>query len=196
MALQSRSCLKDAKASFCYDKTMFDRDTYIVLELPEPIASMVRKIRAEQGDDFQVSMPTEITVVGSSGVGCIAQDQDPDELFKVIDEIAANTPPIIVSFDKVQRFPGTDIVVMKLTDDTLVRSLHQRFVDSGIKFQVTAFPYEPHCTLRSRTPLTDKEMEKLSKLKIEGSFTLRTLSVYTMPPPGRLLYTAELSRNK
>ena len=74
---------------------MFDRDTYIVLELPEPTASKIRKIRVEQGDEFQTSMPTEITIVGSSGVGCIAQDQDPDELFKVIDEIATSTPPII-----------------------------------------------------------------------------------------------------
>jgi len=175
---------------------MFDRDTYIVLELPEPIASTVHKIRAEQGDDFQASMPTEITIVGSSGVGCISQDQDPDELFKVIDEIAASTSPITVSFDKVHRFPGTDIVVMKLKDATLVRSLHQKFVESGIKFQDTNFAYEPHCTLRSKSPITDQEMEELSKLKIEGSFTLHTLSVYTMPPPGKLLYTAELTSNK
>ncbi len=175
---------------------MFNLDTYIVLELPEPMTSTVRQIRAEQRDDFQISMPTEITIVGSSGVGCIAQDQDPDELFKVIDEIAATTPPITVSFDKVHRFPGTDIVVMKLKDETLVRSLHQRFVESGVKFQNSNFPYMPHCTLRSKSPLTDQEMEELSKLKIEGDFTLRTLSVYTMPPPGKLIYTAELSSNK
>ncbi|TXG76743.1 2'-5' RNA ligase family protein [Patescibacteria group bacterium] len=187
---------KDAFASFCYHKAMFDRDTYIVLELPEPIATTVNRIRVEQGDEFQASMPTEITIVGSSGVGCIAQDQDSGELFKIVDEIAANTPPITVSFDKVHRFPGTDIVVMKLKDETLVRSLHQRFADSGIEFQDSNFPYMPHCTLRSISPLTDKEMIELSKLRIEGSFTLQTLSVYTMPPPGELLYTAQLSSIK
>jgi 2'-5' RNA ligase len=175
---------------------MFDRDTYIVLELPEPTASTIHDIRAKLGDDFQASMPTEITIVGSSGVGCIAQDQDPDELFKTIDEIAASTSPITVSFDKVYRFPGTDIVVIKLKDETLVRSLHQRFVESGVKFQDNDFAYMPHCTLKSKSPLTDREMEKLSKVKIEGDFTLRTLSVYTMPPPGKLIYTAELSSNK
>lgn len=67
---------------FWYDKAMFDRNTYIVLELPEPMSSTIHKIRAEQGDDFQASMPNEITVVGSSGVGPIAQDQDPEKLFK------------------------------------------------------------------------------------------------------------------
>lgn len=175
---------------------MFDRNTYIVLELPEPIASTVHKIRAEQGDDFQASMPTEITIVGSSGVGCIAQDQDPDELFRVIDEISASTPPITVSFDKTHRFPGTDIVVMKLKDETLIRSLHQKFAESGIKFQDINFAYEPHCTLRSKSPLTDQEMEELTKLKIEGSFSLQTISVYTMPPPGRLLHTVQLGSNK
>jgi 2'-5' RNA ligase len=141
-------------------------------------------------------MPDEITVVGSSGVGCIAQDQDPDELFKVIDEIAASTSPITVSFDKVHRFPGTDIVVMKLKDEALVHSLHQKFTDSGLKFQDSKFPYMPHCTLRSESPLKDEEMPKLSKLKIESSFTLSTLSVYTMPPPGRLIYTTQLGSNK
>lgn len=160
------------------------------------MASTIHKIRAEHGDDFQASMPTEITIVGSSGVGCIAQDQDPDELFKVIGEIADTTPPITVSFDKAHRFPGTDIVVMKLKDETLVRSLHQRFVESGVKFQDSNFPYMPHCTLRSKSPLTDREMGELSKLKIEGNFTLQTLSVYRMPPPGELIYTAELGSNK
>lgn len=175
---------------------MFDRNTYIVLDLPEPVASTIHRIRVEQGDDFQASMPTEITVVGSSGVGCIAQDQYPGGLFKVIDEIADTTPPITVSFDKTHRFPGTDIVVMKLKDETLVRSLHQRFVESGVKFRESDFPYMPHCTLRSKSPLTDREMEELSKLEIEGDFTLQTLSVYRMPPPGELLYTAQLSGNK
>ena len=175
---------------------MFDRNTYIVLELTKPMSSTIHKIRAEQGDDFQASMPNEITVAGSSGVGPIAQDQDPDELFKVIDEIAASTPPITVSFGKAHRFPGTDIVVMKLKDESLVSSLHQRFADSGIKFQDTDFAYEPHCTLRSKSPLTAEEMEELSRLKIEGSFTLQTLSVYAMPPPGKLLYTARLSSSK
>lgn len=175
---------------------MFDQDTYIVLELPEPIASTVHGIRVEQGDEFQASMPTEITIVGSSGVGCIAQDQDPNELFKIIDEIAASTPPITVSFDRSHRFPGTDIVVMKLEDETLLRSLHQRFVNSGVKFQNTNFPYMPHCTLRSKSPLTDEEMVQLSKLRIEGSFTLKKLSVYRMPPPGTLIYTTELSSSK
>jgi 2'-5' RNA ligase len=176
--------------------TMFDQNTYIVLELPEPTASTIHKIRAEQGDNFQASMPTEITVAGSSGVGPIAQDQDPAEFFKIIDKITASTPPISVSFDKAHRFPGTDIVVMKLKDDSILHALHQRFVDSGIKFQNNDFPYMPHCTLRSKSPLTDQEMEELSKLKIEGVFTLRTLSVYVMPPPGKLLHTAELNPNK
>ncbi len=174
---------------------MFDRNTYVVLELPEPISSMIHSIRAER-DDFQASMPNEITIVGSSGVGPIAHDQDPEEFFKAINEIAASTPPITVSFDKVHRFPGTDIVVMKLKDETLVRSLHQKFVESGIKFQDTNFAYEPHCTLRSKSPLTDQEMEELSKLKIEGDFILQTLSVYAMPPPGRLLHTVQLGSDK
>jgi 2'-5' RNA ligase len=171
---------------------MFDQNTYIVLDLPKQMASTLHKIRAELGDDFQASMPAEITVTGSSGVGPIAQDQDPNEFFKIINEIAADTPPITVSFDKVHRFPDTDIVVMKLEDETLVRALHQRFVDSGIKFQHSDFAYEPHCTLRSKSPLSDQEMEELSGLKVEGDFILQTLSVYAMPPPGKLLHTVQL----
>lgn len=175
---------------------MFDQNTYIVLDLPEPVSSTIHKIRAELGDDFQASMPNEITIVGSSGVGVIAKDQDPDEFFKIINEIATSTPPITVSFGKAHRFPGTDIVVMKLKDETLIRSLHQRFVDSGIKFQDTDFPYEPHCTLWSKSPLTDQKMEELSKLSVEGAFTLQALSVFAMPPPGKLLHTVQLSSDK
>jgi 2'-5' RNA ligase len=175
---------------------MFEQDTYIVLELPEPVASTIHRIRAEQGDEFQASMPEEITIVGSSGVGTIAKDQNPEELFTVIDKIAASTPPVTTSFDKAHRFPGTDIVVMKLKDETSIRALHQKFIESGIKFKNTDFAYEPHCTLRSKSPLTDREMKELSKLKIEGKFTLQNLSVYAMPPPGKLLYTVQLNSSK
>lgn len=172
---------------------MFERNTYIVLDLPEPINSIIHKIRIDQKDEYRASLPNEITLTGSNGVGPIAEDQSPEELFSMLNEIAKATKPITVQFDKPYRFPGTDIVVMKLVDDLEIRNLHRRLVDSGIKFRTIEFPFEPHCTLRSFSPLTDEDFSKLMKTTISDSFTLDSISVYSMPAPMILRFTAKLS---
>jgi 2'-5' RNA ligase len=172
--------------------SMFDKNTYIVLELPEPYASKVHQIRIEQQDEFRASLPNEITLAGSGGVGPIAEDQNPEVLFKVVNEIAQATKPFRASFTKPRRFPSTDIVVMELSNEKPFRDLHERLVSSPLKFQESKFPYTPHCTLRSRSPLSDSNFAKLSKLRIDGFFNLDTLAIYSMPAPMKLLHRVKL----
>jgi hypothetical protein len=55
----------------------FDWDTYIVLDIPEPVASKVIAAQRRHGDVFRSALPAEITLAGSGGVGCISPDQRP-----------------------------------------------------------------------------------------------------------------------
>lgn len=174
---------------------MFERNTYIVMDLPEPVASIIHKIRLGQKDDFRASLPNEITLTGSNGVGPIAEDQDPEELFNTITEIAKTIKPITVQFGKPYRFPGTDIVVMKLVDETEIHELHSRSASSSIKFKPIEYSFEPHCTLRSRSPLTEEELEVLMETTISQPFVLDTISVYSMPAPMKLQYSTKLTGN-
>jgi 2'-5' RNA ligase len=172
----------------------FDADTYVVLDVPEPAASQVMAIRKRHRDEFRASLPVEITLIGSSGVGVFDAAQDPKAAFAALDAIAAETAPIQACFGSVLRFPNTDIFVFTLQDESPLRALHERIAKSGLSFTSSPFPFTPHCTLRSRSPVSDEDVAELLSLQVPESFVLDTMSVYMLRmPPAVLLYRVELT---
>jgi len=172
----------------------FDFDTYVVLDVPALIADQVMAIRKRHRDEFRASLPIEISVSGSSDVGVFDATQDPKVAFGVLDTIASETAPIHASFGEVLRFPNTDIFVLTLEDETPFHALHERISGSGLRFKPGAFPYKPHCTLRSRSPISKKDTAELLSLRITGSFLLDTMSVYMMDKlPMTLLHRVKLT---
>jgi len=170
--------------------------TYICLDIPEPQAQWILDIRRQQKDEFRAALPAEITIAGSSGIGVIKADQEPERVFSIIEQIAAQTAPIRTCFRSVIRFPRTDIFVLTLEDEIPFHTLHQRFVTSAISFEPDRFPFQPHCTLRSRSPVSLEEAAQLLSLVPSslGSFTLDTLSVYTLEHlPMTLRYRTKLT---
>lgn len=160
----------------------FDSDTYAVLDLPEPVAGRVMEIRRKHQDAFRSALPAEITVAGSGGVGCFMLDQDPEGVWTVLGEIAASTPPIHTALGEVIRFAGTDIFVFRLEPDDALRGLHARIASSVIRLEPNPFPFMPHCTLRSRSPVTNEEATELLAERISDRFILDQLSVYRLTP--------------
>jgi 2'-5' RNA ligase len=155
-------------------------DTYAVLDLPEPIAGRVMEIRRKHRDAFRSALPAETTVIGSSGVGCFKAGTPAVEVFDVLDRIATATAPIHTALDGVTRFPNTDIFVFTFSDETALRSLHQRIVSSGLTFEENPWPFGPHVTLRSRSPITDDDVASLYQERIPGDFELGQMSVYQL----------------
>jgi 2'-5' RNA ligase len=160
----------------------FDWDTYVVLDVPEPVASKVIAARRRHGDVFRSALPAEITVAGSGGLGCVLPDQDPERVWGVLDEIAKANPPIDCALGEVLRFPNTDIFVYRPHPDDALRSLHEQLAASSIGFRPNPFPYTPHCTLRGGSPVTDEEAASLIAERIADRFTLDQLSVYRLKP--------------
>ncbi|MDQ0891265.1 2'-5' RNA ligase [Paenibacillus sp. V4I9] len=162
------------------NKNPFAVDSYIVLDIPEDIAQKVMNIRKHNKDQFRLSLPVEITITGSSGIGVIDHNEDPEKVFNIVGEIAASIPPIRATFGNVIRFPYTDIFVLTLKDEGPFKKFQKRLADSGIRFKENPFPYKPHCTLRGRSPVTEEEAEQLYKVSITEEFYLNTFSIYSL----------------
>jgi 2'-5' RNA ligase len=172
----------------------FDKETYICLDLPSPIAERILAVRRRHRDEFRAALPAEITVAGSSGVGPLMPATNPEEVFAALDRIANETPPIKAAFGPVVRFPRTDIFVLTLTDKLPFLALHERIAKSGVKFQPTPYPFEPHCTLGSRSPVSEEDADALLVMNIPESFVVDTLSVYALDGlPMSLLHRVRLS---
>lgn len=174
----------------------FERDTYICLDLPEPIADQVLEVRARY-DPFCAALPAEITVAGSSGVGTIEPGQSELNVWEIIERIAETTSPIKARFGPVGRFPRTDIFFLTLENRQVFDALHQRIAASRIRFRPIPYPYTPHCTLTTQLPSTAEEIERLMSLQIPEAFCLTTVSVYSLAgssdlPNLELLHRAQL----
>lgn len=177
-------------------KLPFASESFVCLDVPEPYAGKVMDVRQRHRDEFRSSLPAEITVAGSSGVGVIEEGEDPQKVRRILDEIAESTSPIRASFGPVLRFDGTDIFVLTLNDAAPVEALHNRIADSEIRFKATPHQFFPHCTLRSRGPVTEEEALDLFGLRIEGEFALSDLVVYVLDKlPMSEMYRGELVGN-
>jgi 2'-5' RNA ligase len=152
-----------------------DALTYVVLDIPEPQASAVMSVRHAHKDLFRAALPVEITISDS-----IHPKQDPSQAFDALGRVAAETTPIQTSFGAPHRFPDSDTFVMRLVDDDPFVQLRERIVNTGIAFLRSEYAFVPHCTLRTRAPVSDEEARQLLGTEIPGEMTLNTLSVYTL----------------
>jgi 2'-5' RNA ligase len=157
---------------------MFDEPTYIVLDIPEPVSEIIRNIR-KRHDSERAILPVEITVAGSSGIGTIAGGQDEAEVFRMIDETAKKFGPFTASFQRIKKFPRTDIFYFEISEPEKIMAIHQALAVSGVKFNESPFPFTPHCTLKLVGEVTKREAHELiSVVPPQNEFLIDMLSVY------------------
>lgn len=157
---------------------MINGDVYSVLDVPEPIAGRVMALRQHFQDEFMLSLPVEITISGSSGVGPLEYDQELEEVFQQVNRIAQCNSPFPARFGEVLRFPGTDIFVFTLQDEAPFIQLHKQLVQSALHFQPSPYPFKPHCTIRRGIPVSEEEVAELMTLRMEEEFIIASLSLY------------------
>lgn len=159
---------------------IFQDPSYIVLNIPSPVADELRSIRAFF-DPQRAHMAIEISLCGSNGRGTISPGQNPDTVFAEIDAIARKFEPFSARFGHVERFPDTGIFYYTLKNPTPFEKLHSLFVKSSIKFEPTDFPYEPHCTLKLSQHAEYTEKQILKHLHPpKHSFIIDTMSIYSL----------------
>lgn len=159
-------------------KTAFP--SYIVAEIPEPVRSAIQSIRNHLGSPTS-RLPVEITLAGSSGVGPIPAGTDLSQIVSEMGRIFANVPPFGVSFSGFGVFPGTSLVYLCPTGRTPFDDIHEALRKSNIPFSQSAFPYNPHCTVRSGAPLPVDEVDRICLKKFPAAqFLIETVSLYDL----------------
>lgn len=170
----------------------FNEDTYIVLDLQEPISREIIRLR-KQFDSFRASLPAEITVTGSSGNGTVSSSQNSEEFIEELNSIAKTIDPFSFSFSNPIQFPDTSIFVMSVKDKKPFEEIHKKINFSKIKFEKSLFPFFPHCTISSKSNISENEVKKIMNIKIMGNYQLNSLSVYQMGDlPLKKVYTVKL----
>ena len=154
--------------------------TYICLDVPEPQASQVLELR-ERYCERLGAFPVELTIAGSSGIGAIRPQLDPRDVEARLRKVCQETAPISARFGAVVRFPDTDIFCLSLADPMPFEALHAA-LKQGVRFEPSRFPFFPHCTLRMAGPLASGAVNELFAVRLPGSFTLATMSLYQREP--------------
>lgn len=155
--------------------------TYICLDVPEPHASRVHAVRQRHCERLH-SFPVELTIAGSSGMGAIRAELDPDDVLHKLGKLCRETPPIPAEFGAVVRFPDTDIFCFSMADPMPFEALQDGLRASGVRFHDSRFPFFPHCTLRMAGPLAPAAVSELFALRMPGRFMLATMSLYQRMP--------------
>lgn len=159
---------------------MFSAPTYIVLELPSGVGFKVSELRARYDQDT-ARLPSEITIAGSSGLGTLSADQNPEEAIEVIQGIARQHLPFYSAFVSMERFPGTQIFWLKPRERDPFDALQRALVAAGLRFNPNPFPFNPHCTISAKSSLSEVQAQELLTLTIPSDeFLLTELCLYQL----------------
>jgi 2'-5' RNA ligase len=171
----------------------FEHDTYIDLDLPQSVQDQVKSIRERYGSRLAI-LPVEITVIGSSGIGTFAEEQEPITAFKLVDRVASMFAPIKTAFRRVTTFPNTGVFYYEPADPQPFIELQRKLVSTGLKFKESPFPFTPHCTIVKFDQPSKELVNEIMSLPIpKEQFVLDTLSIYSLDGyDSRLLHRAKL----
>lgn len=150
---------------------------YVVLELDEPVASHVLALRRACHDAFRASLPAEITLAGTGGVGPLEEGQAIEDIDDALQDIAARTPVLRGAFGSMRRFPNTDVFVLTVRDEAPFHALHSEVTRSSLRFKPSRFPFQPHCTISSNA-VTHEEAQRRLQWTLPEPFSLSTLALY------------------
>ena len=168
---------------------------FILAELPGEIAERVREINERYDPKLARYKPPHITLTGSSGAGPIPPSVSVEDMRAKIEPIAAETPPLTLSFQSPQRFMQTDIIVLPISAHGPIRVLHDRLITSGLPFTRARYTFSPHCTLSLYQSLDPKSIRELLKTRIPEPFVISAIQLYHTrdPQPSRKLLELALT---
>ena len=157
---------------------MFSAPTYIVLELPQGVGATVSALRSRY-DAHTASLPAEITIAGSSGIGTLSVNQDAEEVIKAIQHVGKRLLPFPTAFVSLERFPDTQIFWLKPRDRKPFDAFQNALVEAGLLFNPNPFPFNPHCTISARAALEKSQEDELLAAHIPTEeFVLAKLCLY------------------
>ncbi len=168
---------------------------FILASIGPEATERIAAIQREFDPKLAGTAPPHVTIAGSSGVGPMDPTTTLDELRRVLEPIAASTPPLILPFGAPIRFMQTTIIVLPLDPHGPLRLLHERIATSGLRFERPRFSFTPHCTLSFYPTHSPATLRRLHAIRLAEPAVIDRISVqHTMDPqPSRTLIELELS---
>ncbi|MHB9138228.1 MAG: 2'-5' RNA ligase family protein [Victivallaceae bacterium] len=159
---------------------IFANPTYIVVNVPSPVAENIREIR-RWFDPERADMSVEITLAGSGGLGTVLSGQSQETVFAEVDRIAAAIQPFSAKLSELSRFPDTGICYYIVRPAEPFVELQRMLAESAIVFNPCPFPFIPHCTLILHEDEQELKLRELRGLPIpDAGFMIDTISVYRL----------------
>ena len=153
-----------------------DKPTYLIAELEGDIEKYVTDLR-NQFNPERVLWPIDITIAGSSGLGPILEGQALNLVISEIEKVISTFYFDDVVFNELDRFTNTSIYFLKPTRDKF-DVLHEALNKSKVLFNANPWPYNPHCTLCSKSE-SNKELDlAFSEAAFPKTANIRCFSLY------------------
>lgn len=150
----------------------------ILAELEGPVRERVLEIQRRVDPKLAGALPPHVTITGSSGMGPISTRTSAKELRAALGPIAAETPPMVLSFLAPIRFMQSNVVVLPLDPHGPLRALHERIKKSGLISERPRFAFTPHVTLNLFRELSDDETRDLLRVRVKEPVTLSRIAAY------------------
>lgn len=174
------------------------RGIFVVAELEGAVRDEVLAIQRWADPKLTKGTTPHVTLIGSSGAGPIAPDTTAARLRTLLGPVTSDTPPMVLHFDRPVRFMQTDIIVLPLDPHGPLRTLHERIMASGLRFQPARFHFSPHCTLSYFPTMTPAMQRRLLRVRIEHPVIISRIQFYLTrdPQPARQLLELTLGMGR
>lgn len=173
---------------------MIPHKAFVVVDIPDPHKTGIQAIR-DQLKTVTATLPVEITLAGSSGVGPIPEGTALGLIRDEVERVAKLTVAFKMEFGGIGHFPNTGVFFISPKDRKPFDSLHALLATSKIPFSRSPFPYNPHCTLRVGPSVEQSVSERIHAIAVpRGEMLLDSLSVYAIE--GGTLAVSLLHRTK
>ena len=156
----------------------------------------IREIQERYDPRMAAELPPHLTLVGSSGLGPIAVTTAPEALRRALAPAAAATPPLVLRPQPPMHFMQSNVVVLPLDPNGLIRELHERMVGAIRAARIVAerarFTFTPHVTLNLYRELPRAELRALLAARITEEIAVDAVQVYRATTPTRTEQLFEL----
>lgn len=164
----------------------------ILSELHGAVRDRVLEIQRRVDPKLAAMLPPHVTITGSSGIGPIPAATTEAELRRALEPIARTTEPMTLHFGRPIRFMQTDVVVLPLDPHGPLRSLHERIMKSGLRYERPRFTFTPHVTLSFFRQLRDDEARALLALRVDEPVVIDRIGAYRATSPIKSIRVLEL----
>ena len=150
----------------------------LLAELSGPVADRIHEIQREFDPRMAAELPPHITLTGSSGMGPLPNATRVEDMRRLLEPIARETPPISVTFQPPHRFMQSLVVVLPIDPYGPIRVLHDRIKTSGLPSEAPRFAFTPHCTLSFYPELSKEKLRRLLAMRIDEPVTIDRIAAY------------------